>query len=91
MAFPSDQGLGILDGYNNTLISSRRPAQQYGALRANLAFEDGKSRNIVVNLWDWNQAPALTTGRLASWATSKPPRTRVARGLGFKLGNQDMF
>jgi hypothetical protein len=89
VAFPSDQGLGILDGYNNTLINAIGHLHNNMALSALISpSKDGKSRNIVVNLWDWNQAFTIDDGNTwRGWATSEAaPYTCGEGGWGFSLG-----
>ena len=89
VAFPSDQGLGIVDGYNNTLINAVGDMHNNMALSALISpSKDGKSRNIVVNLWDWNQAFSIDDGATwRGWATSEAaPYTCGEGGWGFSLG-----
>ena len=57
VAYPSDQGLGLLDGLSNNLTNAVGDLHNSMAMSALISpSKDGKSRNIVVNLWDWNQA-----------------------------------
>jgi len=89
VAFPSDQGLGILDGDNNVLINAIGDMHNSMALSALISpSKDGKSRNIVVNLWDWNQAFTIDDGATwRGWATSEAaPYTCGEGGWGFSLG-----
>ena len=89
VAFPSDQGLGILDGDNNTLINAVGDLHNNMALSALISpSKDGKSRNIVVNLWDWNQAFSIDDGATwRGWATSEAaPYSCGEGGWGFSLG-----
>ena len=89
VAFPSDQGLGILNGYNNTLINAVGDLHNNMALSALISpSKDGKSRNIVVNLWDWNQAFTINDGATwRGWAESEAaPYACGEGGWGFSLG-----
>lgn len=89
VAFPSDQGLGILDGTNNTLINAVGDLHNNMAMSALISpSKDGKSRNIVVNLWDWNQAFSIDDGATwRGWATSEAaPYACGEGGWGFSLG-----
>lgn len=55
IAFPSDQGLHILDrsSKNYTLISAIGDLHNTMSLSALISpSKDGKSRNIVSNIWD---------------------------------------
>jgi len=89
VAFPSDQGLGILDGTSNTLINAVGDMHNNMAMSALISpSKDGKSRNIVVNLWDWNQAFTIDDGATwRGWAKSEAaPYTCGEGGWGFSLG-----
>jgi len=89
MAFPSDQGLGILDGNSNTLINAVGDLHNNMALSALISpSKDGKSRNIVVNLWDWNQAFTVDDGATwRGWAQSESaPYSCGEGGWGFSMG-----
>ena len=83
VAFPSDQGLGILDGDNNTLINAVGDLHNNMALSALISpSKDGKSRNIVVNLWDWNQAFSIDDGATwRGWATALRGWRQIGRQL----------
>ena len=89
IAFPSDQGLGIVDGYNNTLINAVGDLHNNMAMSALISpSKDGKSRNIVTNLWDWNQAFSIDDGATwRGWGTSEAaPYTCGEGGWGFAMG-----
>ena len=89
VALPSDQGLGIVDGYNNTLINAVGDMHNNMAMSALISpSKDGKSRNIVVNLWDWNQAFTIDDGATwRGWAKSEAaPFACGEGGWGFALG-----
>lgn len=89
VAFPSDQGLGILNLTSNVLVNAVGNLHNNMALSALISpSKDGKSRNIVVNLWDWNQAFTIDDGATwRGWATSETaPYGCGEGGWGFALG-----
>ena len=89
VAFPSDQGLGIADVDSTTLINAIGDLHNNMAMSALISpSKDGKSRNIVVNLWDWNQAFTIDDGATwRGWADSEAaPYTCGEGGWGFSLG-----
>ena len=89
VAFPSDQGLGIVDGDSNILINAVGDLHNNMALSALVSpSKDGKSRNVVVNLWDWNQAFSIDDGATwRGWAMSEAaPYTCGEGGWGWSLG-----
>jgi photosystem II stability/assembly factor-like uncharacterized protein len=99
IAFPSDQGLHIVD-YNSpnyTLTSAIGDMHNAISLSAIISpSADGKSRNIVSNIWDWDVAVSWDDG--VSWsdwnATEKSPGACGEGGGGRGMGtspHQIMF
>ena len=89
VAFPSDQGLGIFDANSNNLINAIGDMHNNMALSSLISpSKDGKSRNIVVNLWDWNQAFTIDDGATwRGWGKSEAaPYTCGEGGWGWSLG-----
>jgi len=89
VAYPSDQGLGLLNDLSNNLTNAVGDLHNNMALSALISpSKDGKSRNIVVNLWDWNQAFTIDDGATwRGWATSEAaPYTCGEGGWGFSMG-----
>jgi hypothetical protein len=73
IAFPSDQGLHIVDrtSKNYTLHSAVGDLHNAMSLSALISpSADGKSRNIVSNIWDWDVVASWDDG--ATWAGWKP-------------------
>jgi len=99
VAFPSDQGLHIVDDSspNYTLTSAVGDMHNAISLSAIISpSADGKSRNIVSNIWDWDVAVSWDDG--ATWgdwdATEKSPGACGEGGGGQGMGaspHQIMF
>ena len=92
IAFPSDQGLHIVDhnSPNYTLTSAVGDMRNTVSLSALISpSADGKSRNIVSNIWDWDVAVSWDDG--ASWsdwsATEKSPGACGEGGGGQGMGS----
>ena len=67
IAFPSDQGLHIVNRSSEdyTLISAVGDLHNTMSLSAIISpSKDGKSRNIVSNIWDWDVAASWDDGTL---------------------------
>ena len=65
IALPSDQGLHIVDqsSTNYTLVSAVGDMHNAMSLSAIISpSKDGKSRNIISNIWDWNVAASWDDG-----------------------------
>lgn len=91
IAFPSDQGLHIVDhnSPNYTLTSAIGDMRNAISLSAIISpSADGKSRNIVSNIWDWDVAVSWDDG--LSWgtwnATEKSPGACGEGGGGYAMG-----
>ena len=84
VAFPSDQGLHIFDrsSKNYTLTSAVGDMHNSIALSAIISpSKDGKSVNIVANMWDWSPTVSFDGG--ASWQAAWPnASTMPAAGEG---------
>jgi hypothetical protein len=84
VAFPSDQGLHIFDrtSKNHTLISAVGDMHNSIALSALISpSKDGKTVNIVANMWDWGPTVSFDGG--ASWLADWPnASTMPASGEG---------
>jgi len=99
VAFPSDQGLHIVDraSKDHTLISACGDLHNSMSLSAIISpSADGKSRNIVSNIWDWDVAASWDDG--ASWGDwtkdEKNPSSIGEGGGGAAMGtspHQVMF
>ena len=79
----------ILNGTDNNLINAVGDMHNNLALSALISpSRDGKSRNIVVNLWDWNQAFSVDDGATwRGWATTEAaPYACGEGGWGFSIG-----
>jgi len=92
IAFPSDQGLHIVDhdSPNYTLTSAIGDMRNAISLSAIISpSADGKSRNIVSNIWDWDVAVSWDDGaQWDSWnATEKSPMACGEGGGGQGMGN----
>jgi hypothetical protein len=73
VAFPSDQGLHIFDrtSKNHTLTSAVGDMHNSIALSAIISpSKDGKTVNIVANMWDWSPTVSFDGG--ASWQAAWP-------------------
>jgi len=73
IALPSDQGLHIVDqsSTNYTLVSAVGDMHNAMSLSAIISpSKDGKSRNIIANMWDWNIVASWDDG--ASWPLWQP-------------------
>jgi len=73
IALPSDQGLHIVDfsSKNYTLTSAVGDLHNSISLSAIISpSKDGKSRNIIVNMWDWDVVASFDDG--ASWPLWAP-------------------
>lgn len=73
VAFPSDQGLHIFDrsSKNYTLTSAVGDMHNSIALSAIISpSKDGKTVNIVANMWDWSPVVSFDGG--ASWQAAWP-------------------
>jgi len=66
IAFPSDQGLHILNRSSDNLTSAVGDMRNTMALSAILSPNEQGSRSLVVNLWDWNVGASWDDG--ATWA-----------------------
>jgi hypothetical protein len=89
VAFPSDQGLFIQDRSSDKMINAVGDMHNNLALSALISpSKDGKSRNIVVNLWDWNQAFSIDDGATwRGWAPSEAaPYACGEGGWGYSVG-----
>ena len=89
IALPSDQGLHIVNGTNTTLISAVGDLHNNMALSAIISpSRDGTSRNVIVNLWDWDVGASWDDG--ATWAgwnkTEKSPGSCGEGGGGIAMG-----
>ena len=91
IAFPSDQGLHIVDrdSTNYTLTSAVGDLHNAISLSAIISpSADGKSRNIVSNIWDWDVAVSWDDG--AHWGdwdkTEKSPGACGEGGGGQGMG-----
>lgn len=84
VAFPSDQGLHIFDrtSKNHTLTSAVGDMHNSIALSALVSpSKDGKTVNIVANMWDWSPTVSFDGG--ASWQAAWPnASTMPAAGEG---------
>ena len=84
VAFPSDQGLHIFDrsSKNYTLTSAVGDMHNSIALSAIISpSKDGKTVNIVANMWDWGPTVSFDGG--ASWQAAWPnASTMPAAGEG---------
>lgn len=84
VAFPSDQGLHIFDrsSKNYTLTSAVGDMHNSIALSAIISpSKDGKTVNIVANMWDWSPTVSFDGG--ASWQAAWPnASTMPAAGEG---------
>ena len=84
VAFPSDQGLHIFDrtSKNHTLTSAVGDMHNSIALSALISpSKDGKTVNIVANMWDWSPTVSFDGG--ASWLADWPnASTMPASGEG---------
>lgn len=92
VAFPSDQGLHIVDraSKNYTLTSAVGDMRNAISLSALISpSADGKSRNIVSNIWDWDVAVSWDDGaHWNSWnATEKSPDACGEGGGGQGMGD----
>jgi len=88
IAFPSDQGLHIVNGTSFNLTSAVGDMQNTMALSA-LISPGAKpgDRNLVVNLWDWDVAASWDDGRTwAGWA----PKEKSPGSCGEGGGGQGM-
>jgi len=72
IALPSDQGLHIVNGSNVNLTSAVGDLHNNMALSAIISPSKTQpgSRNVVVNLWDWNVGASWDDG--ATWAGWAP-------------------
>ena len=72
VAFPSDQGLHIVNPNGSyTLINAIGDMHNTMSLSALISpSKDGKSRNIVSNIWDWDVAFSVDDG--ATWSGWQP-------------------
>lgn len=99
VAFPSDQGLHIFDraSKNYTLTSAVGDMHNSIALSAIISpSKDGKTVNIVANMWDWSPTVSFDGG--ASWqatwpnASTMPTSGEGGGGLGMGTSpHQIMF
>lgn len=90
IAFPSDQGLHILNRSSTTfqLTSAVGDMKNAIALSALIAPNKNGSRNLVVNMWDWDVCASFDDG--ATWAgwtpTEKAPGNCGEGGGGQGMG-----
>jgi photosystem II stability/assembly factor-like uncharacterized protein len=89
IAFPSDQGLHIVDRkamakQNYTLISACGDLHNSMSLSAIISpSKDGKSRNIVSNIWDWDVAVSWDDGKSwKSWTKDEKDPNQIGEGGG---------
>eukprot|EP00947_MAST-08B_sp_MAST-8B-sp1_P001533 g1533.t1 len=89
VAFPSDQGLHIVDGDKLNLTSAVGDMANCMILSALISpSADGKSRNLVCNIWDWDVVMSRDDG--ATWtgwnSTEKSPGSCGEGGGGQGMG-----
>ena len=86
IAFPSDQGLHIVNRSSEdyTLISACGDLHNTMSLSAIVSpSKDGKSRNIVSNIWDWDVAVSWNDGKSwQSWAKDEKNANSIGEGGG---------
>eukprot|EP00038_Savillea_parva_P004159 m.134648 g.134648 ORF g.134648 m.134648 type:complete len:922 (-) comp11396_c0_seq1:189-2954(-) len=89
IALPSDQGLHILNRSSTTfeLINAIGDMTNAIALSALISPNANGSRNLVVNMWDWNVVASWDDG--ASWAGWEP-NEKSPGGCGEGGGGQAM-
>jgi len=91
VAFPSDQGLHIFDrtSKNYTLTSAVGDMHNSIALSVIISpSKDGKTVNIVANLWDWDVVVSFDGG--ASWQVQWPHAEKSPLGCGEGGGGQGL-
>merc|ERR1719223_2029384 len=66
IAFPSDQGLHIVNGTNLNLTSAVGDLHNAMLLSALISPNTNGSRNIISNIWDWDVVASWDDG--ATWA-----------------------
>ena len=88
VAFPSDQGLHIVNGTELNLTSAVGDMANNMILSALIAPNKEGSRNLICNIWDWDVASSWDDGATwAGWnATEKSPGQCGEGGGGQGMG-----
>ena len=91
VAFPSDQGLHIVDRSSDNYTFTSAVGDLHNTMSLSVLIspsKDGKSRNLVTNIWDWAPVASWNDGATwASWAKDeKGPEDCNEGGYGRGLG-----